>query len=136
MASSSSSSGDPLRAIAAISLMTEDLAASKAFYINAFGAQVASEDPESCALKFNNLLINLLVSSAGAELVGKVASPDAGKRFQLSVWVDDLDAAMARLQTHGVKFLTGPEVKPWGLKTVTFDDPSGHSWEIAQAVKT
>ncbi|QLI73083.1 uncharacterized protein G6M90_00g095210 [Metarhizium brunneum] len=127
---------EPLLTISAMSLLTEDLAASKAFYTDVFGARVLNEDAESCAVKFNNLIINLLAASAGQELVqpAKVAPPEAGKRFQLSIWVDDLDAAMARLRSKGVTFLSGPEVKPWGLKTVTFDDPAGHNWEIAQDV--
>jgi catechol 2,3-dioxygenase-like lactoylglutathione lyase family enzyme len=127
---------EPLLTISAISLMTENLAASKAFYTDVFGARVLNEDAESCAVKFNNVIINLLVSTAGEDLIqpSKVAPPESGKRFQFSIWTEDLDAAMAKLQSKGVKFLTGPEVKPWGLRTVTFDDPAGHSWEVGQNV--
>lgn len=127
---------EPLLTIAAMSLMTEDLAASKEFYTKVFGARVLFEDDESCGVKFNNLIINLLAASAGPDLIkpGRVAAPEAGKRFQLSIWVDDLDAVVARLEASGVKILSGPEVRPWGKKTVTFDDPAGHNWEIAQDV--
>jgi catechol 2,3-dioxygenase-like lactoylglutathione lyase family enzyme len=127
---------EPLLTISAISLMTENLAASKAFYTDVFGARVLNEDAESCAVKFNNVIINLLVSTAGEDLIqpSKVAPPESGKRFQFSIWTEDLDAAMAKLQSKGVKVLTGPEVKPWGLRTVTFDDPAGHSWEVGQNV--
>lgn len=127
---------EPLRTIGAISLMTEDLAASKEFYTTVFGASVLFEDAESCGVRFNNVILNLLVASAGGELIhpSAVASPDSGKRFQMSVFVDDLEAEIAKLKAHGVKFLTGPETKPWGKRTVTFDDPAGHSWEIAQDV--
>jgi catechol 2,3-dioxygenase-like lactoylglutathione lyase family enzyme len=130
------SPSNPLLTLSAISLFTEDLAASKAFYTSVFGAAVVNEDAESCAVKFNNTIINLLVSSAGQELVrpAAVAPPSAGKRFQLTVWVEDLESAMAALREKGVVFLTGPETKPWGLRTVTFEDPAGHSWEVGQDV--
>lgn len=127
---------EPLLTISAMSLMTEDLAASKAFYTNVFGARVLNEDAESCAVKFNNIIINLLDAAAGDELIrpSKVASPEVGKRFQLSIWVDDLDATMEKLKSKGVEFRSGPELRPWGLRTATFDDPAGHNWEIAQDV--
>lgn len=127
---------DPLRTIAAISLFTEDLEASKEFYTKVFGAAVLGGDEEACAVQFNNVILNLLKSSAAGDLVGEgnVAKPTAGKRTQMSIWVKDLDAEMARLKERGVVFLSGPEVKPWGLRIVTFDDPAGHNWEVAQQV--
>lgn len=127
---------NPLLTLFAISIFTEDLAASKAFYTSVFGAPVINEDAESCAVRFNNFILNLLAAPAAGELVhpAAVASPDAGKRFQMTVWVDDLDSTMAALKEKGVVFLVGPEVKPWGLRVVTFEDPAGHSWEVAQQV--
>ncbi|KAM3513886.1 hypothetical protein MY11210_002514 [Beauveria gryllotalpidicola] len=129
-------SADPLRTLAAISLFTEDLAASKDFYTRVFGAAVLFEDAESCSVRFNNVILNLLLVSAAGELVGDrfVARPDAGNRCQLSVWVADVDAEVARLKAKGVAILLGPETKPWGKRIATFRDPAGHSWEVAHDV--
>lgn len=125
-----------LRTVAAISLFTEDLAASKDFYTRVFGAPVLFEDAESCSVRFNNVILNLLLSSAAGELVGEssVARRDAGNRCQLSVWVADVDAEIARLRGEGVEILLGPETKPWGKRIASFQDPAGHSWEVAQDV--
>lgn len=125
---------NPLLTVSALSLFTEDLATTKAFHIRTFGASVVFEDDVSCALQFSNLIINLLAASSGEDLVkpAKVAAPDSGKRFQLTIWVDDLDSELAKLKEKGVQLSTGPETKPWGMRVVTFEDPGGHSWEVAQ----
>ncbi|EGX91918.1 Glyoxalase/bleomycin resistance protein/dioxygenase [Cordyceps militaris CM01] len=128
---------NPLRTVAAISLFTEDLAASKAFYTDVFGAPVLFEDAESCSVRFNNVIVNLLLASAAGEIVGGqrlVAGPGAGHRCQLSVWVADVDAEVARLKARGVEIVLGPETKPWGKRIAAFRDPAGHSWEVAQDV--
>ncbi|PNY28633.1 Uncharacterized protein TCAP_01451 [Tolypocladium capitatum] len=129
---------DALATLSAISLFTDNLSASRAFYTRVFAAKVLFEDADGCAVKFSNVVINLLRVEAAAELVAPAAvgAREAGRRFQMTIWVDDLDDAMEKLQERGVdRFLVGPETKPWGLRVVTFEDPAGHSWEVAQDVK-
>jgi lactoylglutathione lyase len=72
--------------------------------------------------------------SAARELIepGRVASGEAGSRFQLTIWVDDADAVSAELAEHGVELLNGPMDREWGVRTASFTDPDGHIWEIAQ----
>lgn len=126
-----------LLTIAAISLFTEDVAASKKFYTEAFQVPVINEDPESFCIKLNNVLINVLHSEAAEKDfvgLGNVAPPGTGKRSALSIWVDDIAAEMTKLESRGVKFVSGPEDKPWGLRVALFEDPSGHTWEIAQSI--
>jgi uncharacterized glyoxalase superfamily protein PhnB len=43
----------------------------------------------------------------------------------------DVDKAAEELVEAGVKLLNGPIDRPWGVRTVSFQDPSGHTWEIA-----
>ncbi|MDB4906123.1 MAG: Glyoxalase/bleomycin resistance protein/dioxygenase [Gemmatimonadetes bacterium] len=119
--------------VSAISLFVEDLAASKAFYATVLDAPVAFEDATSVALKLDNLIVNLLQVDSAHELVGEgnVGGRDAGARFQLSIWVPDVDDVCARLATLGVT-MTGPHDKPWGMRAATFVDPAGNSWEVAQ----
>ena len=52
--------------------------------------------------------------------------------MQLTVWVDDADAACAELATRGAALLNGPMNREWGMRTAAFADPDGHVWEIAQ----
>ena len=68
------------------------------------------------------------------ELIGpaKVASPDAGARFQFTISVDDVDATCAELAARGVELINGPMDRAWGVRTACFADPAGHIWEIAK----
>lgn len=61
-----------------------------------------------------------------------VAAPDAGSRMVLTVDVDDVDAVCEQLTARGVELLNGPMDRPWGIRTASFRDPSGHIWEIAK----
>jgi lactoylglutathione lyase len=120
--------------IDAITLFVEDLERSKRFYQDVFGLPVVFEDANSAVFKFQNTLINLLVVSAARGLIGPgvVAGPEAGSRFQLTVPVDDVDAACAELEARGVKLLNGHMDRAWGVRTAAFTDPGGHVWEFAQ----
>jgi catechol 2,3-dioxygenase-like lactoylglutathione lyase family enzyme len=124
----------PIKHISAISLFVEDVAAAKAFYIDVFDVPVVFEDANSAVVQFENLLINLLNAGNAPEIVAPapVASREAGSRFQLSIWVPDVDAVCERLRQRGVQLLQGPLDRPWGMRTANFTDPAGHSWEVAQ----
>jgi catechol 2,3-dioxygenase-like lactoylglutathione lyase family enzyme len=120
--------------IDAITLFVEDLDRSKHFYSDVFGLSVSYEDEDSAVFKFQHTMINLLKIPAARDLVapGVVADQRAGSRFQLTVFVADVDAACADLKTRGVKLQNGPMDRPWGIRTASFTDPSGHLWEFAQ----
>jgi catechol 2,3-dioxygenase-like lactoylglutathione lyase family enzyme len=128
----------PLKNVGAITLFAEDLAGTAAFYRDVLGLSAVSEDEESVAFDFGNTLINVLVSSSASELIGPAPVGDrvAGSRFQLTVWVDDVDAVCAQLKKHGVALLSGPVDRPWGHRTAAFTDPAGHVWEVAQPLGT
>lgn len=123
-----------LRKVSAISLFVDDLGAAKSFYRDVFAVPVVFEDESSVCVKFDRLFVNLLHVSAAGEQVepAGVAARGTGSRFQLSIWVDDVDAACALLEQRGATLLTGPVDREWGMRTATFADPDGHSWEIAQ----
>jgi lactoylglutathione lyase len=123
-----------LRSVGAITLFVEDPERSKSFYQNVFGVPVIYEDEDAAAFKFENTIVNLLKTPAAHDLIapGEVARREAGSRFQLTIWVDDTDAACANLASHGVGLLNGPMNRDWGMRTAAFTDPDGHIWEIAQ----
>jgi|ERR1700674_908809 len=120
--------------IDAITLFVEDLERSKHFYREVFGLSVSYEDKDSAVFKFQHTMINLLKIPAAQDLVapGVVAVPGAGSRFQLTIFVNDVDAACAELKARGVELQNGPMDRPWGIRTVSFTDPGGHLWEFAQ----
>jgi catechol 2,3-dioxygenase-like lactoylglutathione lyase family enzyme len=126
-----------LQTVSAVTLFVQNLEASKEFYTKVFDVPVLFEDETSCAVKFNNLIVNLLIVTDAHTLVGpaKVGGPADGKRFQLSIWVSDIELVYEKLVLCGVEILSGPVARPWGMTTVTFVDPSGHAWEVGQTGK-
>jgi lactoylglutathione lyase len=123
-----------LNRLGAISLFVEDLPRTAAFYRDVFGLEAVHEDEDATAFRFGTTILNVLRVEAAHELVepAPVGGPTAGRRVQLTVWVDDADAVCAQLKEHGVDLLNGPVDRPWGQRTAAFADPAGHVWEIAQ----
>lgn len=117
-------------------MLVADPQRSKAFYQTAFDAPVVHEDANSVVFTFDNLLINLLALPAAHELIAPaiVAGGEAGARYQLTIWVDDVDARCAELAQRGIALINGPMNRIWGQRTACFADPDGHLWELAQAL--
>jgi catechol 2,3-dioxygenase-like lactoylglutathione lyase family enzyme len=125
---------ESLKGVGAITLFVEDPQRSKAFYEKVFEVPVLFEDENSVAFQFENTIINLLATPAAHELIepGTVGGPDAGARFQFTIFVEDANAVIAELANRGVELLNGPLDREWGMRTAAFTDPDGHVWEVAQ----
>ena len=123
-----------LKSVGAITLFVDDPKRSKEFYERVFELSPIYEDESSTAFKFESTIVNLLVRSAGDELIAPapVAGPGGGASLQLTIWVDDADKACEALATRGVSLLNGPIDREWGMRTAAFADPDGHVWEVAQ----
>jgi len=79
------------------------------------------------------------------------AGPEWAKRvFAVTLFCDDLAESVAFYRTvfempvihedaqscafqfpGGIALLNGPTDRPWGPRTVTLADPSGHCWELS-----
>jgi catechol 2,3-dioxygenase-like lactoylglutathione lyase family enzyme len=123
-----------LKCVGAITLFVEDPKRSKAFYEKVFDLSPVYEDEDATAFAFENAIVNLLRAPAAHELItpAVVAGGEGGSRLQLTIFVDDADAACAELATRGATLLNGPIDRAWGMRTAAFSDPDGHIWEIAQ----
>src|SRR5438552_2393528 len=121
------------KAITAVTLFVEDLAAAKQFYLETFALPVHYEDDNSAVFKFGNTLINLLKLTEADELIApaKVAAGEAGSRVVFTIEVEDVNAMCTELTARGVVLLNGPMDRPCGIRTASFSDPGGHIWEIA-----
>ena len=76
---------ESLKSIGAITLFVDDPQRSKAFYARVFEAEVAFEDDNAVAFKFDNLILNLLKRGAAVnELLGPVPPAAAGASFELT----------------------------------------------------
>lgn len=116
--------------ITAITLLTDDVATTKAFYAEVFGLPVVYEDEASAVFRFGSQLINLLRTSEAPEVIAP-AEVGNGPRMLLTLTVEDVDETCEEVQRRGVTLLNGPADRPWGVRTATFADPAGHLWEIA-----
>lgn len=116
----------------ALTLVTEDLAASRQFYRDVFELPIAFEDDSSVVFRFGATLVNLLDATAAPELVAPArVGPADATRSVLTLEVDDVDARCEELRARGVDLLNGPVDRPWGPRTASFRDPAGQVWEIA-----
>jgi len=117
----------------AVTLFTDDLAESTRFYRDVLEMPVANEDATSCAFAFPGVIINLVTLAATHELIEPAPVGERGTpaRMMLTLEVGDMDAVYERLRGRGVEFLNGPMDRPWGPRTASFADPSGHCWELS-----
>ena len=120
-------------AISTITLFTEDLPATKAFYLKAFDLPVHYEDDDSCVFNFGNTLINLLKVENAPEVVdpASIGVPHT-TRSLITITVENVNASAEALAGKGIELLNGPIDRPWRVRTVAFQDPSGTVWELAQ----
>jgi catechol 2,3-dioxygenase-like lactoylglutathione lyase family enzyme len=126
--------GDWDREIGAITLMVPDLDRAAEFYEQTFGLPANRFDADNAMFKFKGAYVFLHKSAAAHEPVPEVRAEAQNGAGQFAIIVDDVDAVWAELATRGVQPISGPANRPWGMRTVTFADPAGHIWEIAQEV--
>ena len=119
--------------LAAVTLFTEDLAKSRAFYADVLGLPFVFADEDSAVFRLGGTLVNLLRVEAAEELVtpAPVGGAGRGARALFTAHVPDVDATVAELARRGVTPLNGPVDRPWGPRTAAFADPAGNVWELA-----
>jgi catechol 2,3-dioxygenase-like lactoylglutathione lyase family enzyme len=117
----------------AITLLVKSLPESIDFYGSKLGLDLVFSDDNSALYQAGSTFINLLIDSEGPELVGpaKPGSPSQGVSAVYTIKHPDVDAVAAQLEAAGVALLSGPIDRPWGVRTLSFQDPSGHTFEVA-----
>lgn len=119
--------------IFAITLLTKDLEKSRAFYQDKLGLNEVFKDEVSSVFSAGSTMINLL-STSEADVLLEPIKYDATKLGTSSVYTlkcADVDSAAYQLKSSGVDLISGPIDRPWGIRTASFQDPSGHMWELA-----
>jgi catechol 2,3-dioxygenase-like lactoylglutathione lyase family enzyme len=115
----------------AITLFIDDLESSIDFYGNKLGLELVFQDESSALYKCSNTYVNLLIKSAVELVAPEPVGTNNGVTAVYTLPFMDVDKAAEELVEAGVKLLNGPIDRPWGVRTVSFQDPSGHTWEIA-----
>jgi catechol 2,3-dioxygenase-like lactoylglutathione lyase family enzyme len=119
--------------IFAINLVVGDLERSKTFYREVFGLAPLDEEEDLAIFRFGDTFVALRhdpahQAAATGETLG-LAEKGVG---QFAFVVEDVDAVRAELEEHGVTVISGPADRDWGMRTLTFADPGGYTWSIAQ----
>jgi lactoylglutathione lyase len=119
--------------IGAINLIVGDLGRSKAFYGEVFGLPIQHEDEDTAMFLFKGTYVFLQRSAAHqdgpSDEVLSLAQKGVG---QFVIFAEDVDAVRAELDQAQVAIISGPADRDWGMRTLTFADPGGYTWEITQ----
>ena len=119
--------------IFAVNLTVGDLERSKTFYREVFGLAPLDEEDDLAVLRFGDTFVALrhdpAHQGAPADEYLRLAQKGVG---QFAIVVEDVDAVGAELEEHGVTVIDGPADRWWGMRTLTFADPGGYTWGIAQ----
>ncbi|MFB9234947.1 VOC family protein [Plantactinospora siamensis] len=111
-------------------ITSPDLDAAVRFYRDLLDCRVTyrfpDDDPEFVALRMGAASLGLAAATA------ERPAGTAGPRFTLWAYVDDCDAALARLRAAGVPVLVEPADQEWGERMATVADPDGNQVIIAQ----
>jgi lactoylglutathione lyase len=119
--------------IGAINLIVGDLERSTAFYRQVFGLLLQHQDEDTATFRFDDTYVFLQRGPAHQDdpssEVRNLAQNGVG---QFAIIVQNVDSVRAELDQHGVAPISGPADRDWGMRTMTFADPGGYTWEIAQ----
>jgi catechol 2,3-dioxygenase-like lactoylglutathione lyase family enzyme len=119
-------STSPIESLSAVTLMTDDMKASVAFY-DTLGFELAfgGADASFTSMRVgSSAFLNLQLDEGWKAPVVKWG------RF--IVWVDDVDAAYDRLVAAGYRPTLKPSDAIWGERYFHVTDPAGHEISIAR----
>lgn len=105
-------------------LSTPDLARATAFYRDLLGGVISFQFPSEGEPGYVGLEIGS--SHLGIGQDPAVAEGGPAQRCSLWVYVDDCDAAVARLRAGGAQIIEEPVDQPWGERVARASDPDGN----------
>ena len=119
-------------------LAVADLERSVAFYREAFGWPTKVDVPVYVELALpGGTSVGLYVREAFAHNVGQVPTLGAPERIggtELYFHVDDLDAAIQRIEAAGATLLSARAPRDWGDEAAYYADPDGNVLVVARSL--
>jgi lactoylglutathione lyase len=111
-----------------------DVAKALTFYVDLLGAEERSRVPPGdeavfVGLRLGEAELAVVHEMSPQQLIGKGIGE--GPRFELFVYVDDVDETVGRLRDAGVEVLRDPEDMPWGERLAFVSDPEGNPVTLA-----
>ena len=117
-------------------LTVHDVEPAVSFYERAFAFEAIDQSRndqnqvEYARLKHRDAAILLMSEAASHRLApasGKITPPSDGY-----LYVDDVDAFVARAKSAGAELLEAPSLRAWGDRVAVVRDPEGYFWMLAQ----
>jgi PhnB protein len=125
------------------SLVVPDVGAATRFYAEAFDATTRSQtpgpdgEPFHAEIQIRDQIIMLSRAMPGGEGMPALHAPGelGGTPVQLTYYVEDTDAAVARALEAGAEPRIEPQDMFWGDRWAEIEDPFGHLWSLATHIE-
>jgi catechol 2,3-dioxygenase-like lactoylglutathione lyase family enzyme len=122
-----------IRGIKFVSIPVRDQDVALAFYSEALGFKVITDQPFTPTQRWIELLIP--GADTGLALFTPEGQEDRIGKFQsISFWCDDVFATATVLKSKGVTFAKDPKTESWGSAAV-FTDPDGNQFVLSSRGK-
>jgi PhnB protein len=119
-----------------IQLIVNDARAAIDFYKAALGANELYRQYDAAGAKIVHC--ELLLGRSRLMLHDEFPARDlpspaslGGTAVTLMLYVENVDASMARAERAGARIVAAPEDKFWGVRSGVLSDPFGHRWLLA-----
>jgi len=126
--------GDWDKSIGAMTLFVPDVDEARKFYETAFGVEAHAFDDGAVMLLGTEPIVFLHKTATRPEPIPEVLEEARKGAGQFAIIVPDVDAVCAEITGRGVELISELADRPWGMRTITFADPAGHIWEVAQEI--
>jgi len=118
-------------------IYTTDVARSVRFYTR-LGFEVRYQFPPDgeagyVSLRRGSADLGLVDASSPRELLG--AEVGQGPRFEMFIYVEDVDTTLDALRRDGARVVREPEDMPWGERVGYLADPDGNPVALAASVR-
>jgi catechol 2,3-dioxygenase-like lactoylglutathione lyase family enzyme len=114
-------------------IITPNIAATQAFYVNHLGFQAVYEADWYVHLKNGEIELGLMAPGLPTQPAAFQQSY-GGAGVWISFEVEDVDAEYERLQAAGVSCDAPPQDRPWGERQFVVRDPNGFALNIAKSI--
>lgn len=134
-----------------ITLTVPDAGIAADFYARAFGAAEIARylvpghpsgigPVKAVHLRIGAIALNLSTANPRSEATmdawgAKTPEMLQGFSTVFTLYVDDVDTALARAAEAGARCVSGPENTLWGDRVAVIEDPFGHPWGLAQEIE-
>ncbi len=115
-------------------IYTEDVPRLAAFY-GSLGFEIVYRFPPDdeagyVSMQRGECTLGVVTIDSPKHLIG--IDVGSGPRFEMFVYVDDLDACVERLRSDGTKVFSEPQDMPWGERLSYVADPDGNPVALSQ----